>query len=120
MLQCRRRLKKFAFKVPGTVLVAGSTHSGKSYLVNQILIQRKLLIEQPVHKVVYYYSTWQPLYDELLKYVPNITFLNEIDLGRELEKGPHGHTIVTIFDNFGEALKDRELGNFILKHFLIT
>lgn len=119
MKQCRKRLKKFAFKVPATVLVAGSTHSGKSYLINQILIQRKILIEQPVYRVVYYYNTWQPLHEHLKATIPRIQFRNEIDLGRKPEKAPLGRTIITIFDDFGEALQDRELGAFILKHFLV-
>ena len=53
------------FKSPFTCLVAGPTQSGKTSLIENILLQNKDLIKPNVYKIIYCYARWQDKYDNL-------------------------------------------------------
>ena len=118
MTYCDRKVEKFKFYIPGTVLIAGSTSSGKTHLVSQILKHREKLIEKPVAKIIYYYKTWQPLYDVMRSEIPEIIFKNELDI-TEPEKSSINKCTVVIFDDVSEAMRYGPTAIFILSHFTI-
>ena len=57
------------FKHPFRCLVSGPSGSGKTHLVKNLLVCKPKLFSPPgcAQKIYYYYNTWQPLYDELIK-----------------------------------------------------
>lgn len=68
-------------KHPFTCMLSGPSGCGKSTLIQQILGHRDILIDPPVERVVWYYSTWQPLYDTILdvEFVEGLPDLNSLD-----------------------------------------
>ena len=51
-------------KHPFACLVSGPTKSGKSYLVRKILQQNRILIDKPIDKIIYCYSSWQTSFED--------------------------------------------------------
>lgn len=62
------------FTHPFTCLIAGPSQSGKTSLLKEILLFNNLLIEPAPQKIIYCYSVWQPVYDELKNNCKNIEF----------------------------------------------
>ena len=52
---------------PSSVIVAGPSGSGKSYLVDNWLRNPKRIFEEVPDKMVYCYDRWQPLFGKLQK-----------------------------------------------------
>ena len=57
------------FNHPFVMTVTGPTQSGKTYLIAQIIKIADELILPPPTKLMYAYSCWQPLYDEIKKHI---------------------------------------------------
>lgn len=66
------------FLHPFTCLVAGPTQSGKTYLINKILMYQNILINPPPQRIYYCYSVWQSRFDEMLSTIKNIEFFQGI------------------------------------------
>ena len=83
----------FIFKHPFRCYIAGPSFSGKTTLIQKILINQQKMINKPVDRIVFCYKTMQPGY-EVFKYLPihvefieafcstkvfeqNVTFINE-------------------------------------------
>jgi len=54
---------------PFNAVVAGPSQSGKTYWVKQLITSGK--IQPEIEKILFYYSEWQPLYEEM----PNVEFI---------------------------------------------
>ena len=69
------------FKHPFTCIVAGPSGCGKTHLVKQILKYRDTLIDPPVEKVIWYYGTWQHIYDSIpqVHFVEGLPDLSSLD-----------------------------------------
>ena len=50
---------------PFTMLIAGPTSCGKSFLVFNIIAQIKALVTPEVHSITYCYSQWQPIFKKM-------------------------------------------------------
>lgn len=73
------------FKTPISLIIAGSSFSGKTTFIFNLLKNKKMF--QPnFEEIIFVYSTWQPLYDEIEKLLDNISFVNRIPLKEEIEK----------------------------------
>lgn len=64
------------FTHPFSCLIAGPSQSGKTSLIKEILMFNKLIIDPPIQRIIYCYSVWQPIYDEIQNLLSNIE-LNE-------------------------------------------
>lgn len=64
----------YIFLHPFSCMVAGPSQSGKTSLIKEILMFNKLIIEPNIHTIIYCYSVWQPIYDEIKKFNSNIEF----------------------------------------------
>ena len=60
----------YKIRTPATVMMAGSTGAGKSFLVKEILSRLGDVFDRPPKMVIYCYSKDQPLYDEMTKTCP--------------------------------------------------
>ena len=52
---------------PTTMLVCGPTMSGKSVFTSKLIRQADYIFEKTPRKIIYAYSVWQPIFDELEK-----------------------------------------------------
>ncbi len=50
---------------PATIFISGATQSGKSTLIKAIVDRSRRMFTEPVHKAVWCYSMWQPLYQRI-------------------------------------------------------
>ena len=85
-------------KPASTIMVSGCSKTGKSYWTFRLLKSKDLMFEKPVHKVFYYFSMYQPLFDEMKAEIPNIFFYQGLpdNLESLSEKGMH---CLAIFDD---------------------
>ena len=83
---------------PLTATISGSTGSGKTRWLYKLLQHKNEMFDIPVHKIIYCYGVWQPLFDEMEKYldinfhegVPTIGTINEFVDGQ--------HNIIVLDD----------------------
>ena len=59
----------FIFKHPFRCYIAGPSFSGKTTLIQKILINQQKMINKPIDRIVFCYKTMQPGY-EVFKYLP--------------------------------------------------
>jgi hypothetical protein len=57
------------FPWPTQVIVSGPTMSGKSQAVMEILRRRNELFDRRIDDIIYYYSCWDPAFEEFTSYV---------------------------------------------------
>ena len=100
-------------------MVSGASNTGKSYLVNQIIQFRDILIDKPVDAIFVYYKTWQPLYDELKTYHPSVIFKKNIDISIEPEYPPPTTCHIYLFDDHASSMKFGGVGSYILNFFVM-
>lgn len=52
---------------PFSCVISGPSNSGKTYFVKMLLDNAEVVFSKEIQNIVWVYSCWQPLYDELLK-----------------------------------------------------
>ena len=62
------------FESPTTVLVVGASGTGKTTTIYSILRNASGMFKIPPKKIIYAYSAWQPLFDEMRDTISNIEF----------------------------------------------
>ena len=62
------------FKHSFTCMVAGPSFVGKTVFVKKLLSNVNYMVDKPPHKIVWFYSEYQPSYVEMVKTIPNIEF----------------------------------------------
>lgn len=73
------------FKTPISLLIVGSSFSGKTYFIANLLKQRVQMFEPVFEEIIFVYSSWQPVYDELERTINNIKFITTIPSKSEIE-----------------------------------
>lgn len=53
------------FHTPTTFLLAGPSQCGKSTWIRQLIESKDVMFTQPPKKVIYAYSAWQPMFEEM-------------------------------------------------------
>ena len=77
----------FTLGHPFTMMVAASTGGGKTWLVKNLLENRKQWISPaPPQRIIWIYGQWQPLYVELQRIIPDIEFVKGIPANIEDEQ----------------------------------
>lgn len=71
-------LESEIFLHPFTCLIAGPSQSGKTTLLKQILLFNNILINPAPQKIIYCYSAWQSMYDEIKNTLSNVEFFEGI------------------------------------------
>ena len=62
--------EQYLLKHPFRCYIAGPSYSGKTTLIQKILLNQQNLIDKPIDKIVFCYKAMQPAYD-IFKYLPN-------------------------------------------------
>ena len=62
------------FECPTTCILAGPSSSGKTTFLHKLLKQNKHMFQKVPKKIIYCYSTYQPIYDDIKHDVEDIEF----------------------------------------------
>ena len=102
--QTRPDCDKTIFKHPSSILVVGSSESGKTHWVVSLLKEKDTRIVPTPDWIVYCYSHWQPIHGEPRRLYPWIRFQH--GLSSSLFVNQLEDTLVVIDDLWQEALRD--------------
>jgi len=105
----------FTLPHPCLMSLCGPTAAGKSTVAFEIIRRRKELFAEPIEKVTYVYTEYQPKFSELEASDRNIRFtkdLNEID---QIKSGPH---LVILDDLQQELTTDKKMRELVTQFFL--
>lgn len=88
------------FSAPTTILICGSTQSGKTHFTDRLLQNADSMFTTPVDKIVYAYSEHQPMFDKMMSSIPRLIFHQGLPSKEEIEQYTEGvnHTIVVLDD----------------------
>ena len=87
------------FKACSTMMVIGATGTGKSTFIHRLLYTKDAFTK-PVHKIIYCYGIYQPLFDVMKKDLPNIEFHEGIISDLDFD----GNHNVVVFDDLASQI----------------
>lgn len=97
------------FQTPFTLLLAGSSSSGKTTWVLKFVKHRNVLLNNKVNKVVYFYQSWQSLFN---KYLNDIEFREGVPTSEEfIEITSNCTALVIIDDAMTKGIVDSSINN---------
>jgi hypothetical protein len=111
-------MDELKFKCPFTMTVSGGTSSGKSFWIKTLLQNQEHCVDRPFKRVMYCYSVYQPLFDELRRTVPEIEFhegLPKEEFQNPDNFGSELNALVVIDDLMSELANDEELTNLFCR-----
>lgn len=59
---------------PSTWIISGASRTGKSTFVKSLIENTAAIFTERPKDIYYYYSSWQPLFDEIRHTVKNVIF----------------------------------------------
>ncbi len=62
------------FLTPTTIMLVSPQSGGKSTYVNNLIKSGVRMFDQPIVHIMYVYTQWQQLFDEMENTIPNIIF----------------------------------------------
>jgi len=68
-------IEALQFHIPFSMLIAGSSGSGKSTWIEKLLIQQSNVLNKTWDKILYCYSIYDPSYEKLEKIIPNLELM---------------------------------------------
>lgn len=88
------------FSAPTTILICGSTQSGKTHFTNKLLQNANGMFSMPVDRIIYAYSELQLMFEEMEKTIPNLSLHQGLPTKEDIEQYTEGvnHTIVVLDD----------------------
>ncbi len=101
-LAIRAQMEAPKFKVPFTAMCAGPTMAGKTLWIKKFILNSSILMDKKPDLVLYYYSEWQPAYDDLIQ--QGVTFIKGVPDIDELRQSQHSCTLM-IFDDLMQELQ---------------
>ena len=95
----------------------GATCSGKSFWLYQLLRNKDDMFENPPEKVLYCYGMYQPLYEQMEKELPFITFQQGLPSISDLETLANEKTcnLVCLDDLMESVMTSSEMENLFVK-----
>jgi len=93
------------FKHPFTCTIAGPTGSGKTVLLQKILINKKEIFDIEPDRIVVCYKSWQPAYDVFKLTNSSIEFVQGLINAEEFDKNKNN---LLIIDDLMAECKDNE------------
>ena len=88
------------FQSPSTILISGSTQSGKTRFTKKLLENASGMFTLPPQRILYAYSEYQPVFDDMKTTIPNITFHQGLPSRDQIEDFSEGqdHVILVLDD----------------------
>ena len=108
---------RFQLLHPFTAIVAGMTGSGKTVWVQNLLEHASRVIQPPPQRIVWSYSQWQPVYNQMQQTLPGIEFVKGIphDLDEDWYFDPQTNNLIVIDDQMAETSNDKRILNLFTK-----
>ena len=102
---------------PFSLVVSGPSNCGKTFFVKSVIENASRVISHNVDNIVYIYSCWQPLYDQLLQ-IKNINFVNGVpdSLCDDTLLPPTKNNLLIIDDLMNDASNNIEVQNVFTKY----
>lgn len=76
----QENISSYCFKHPFTCIIAGSTGSGKTYFLTNLLLNSDLMIDKPIENLVYCYGSYLPeTFARLKTKFPTIKLIDGLD-----------------------------------------
>ena len=102
---------------PFSMVVSGPSNSGKTYFVKTVIENMDRLFSEKIENIVYVYSCWQPIYDDLLK-IRNIHFVEGIpkSLCDDAILPVHTRNLLIIDDLMNDACNNIEVQYVFTKY----
>lgn len=102
---------------PFSMVIAGPSNCGKTFFVKDIIQYADTIITAKVDNIVYIYSCWQPMYDQLLKIRP-INFVVGIpdSLCDDALLPPNVNNLLIVDDVMAAASQHPEIQNVFTKY----
>lgn len=99
------------------MVVSGPSNCGKTFFVKDIIENAQRIISHPIDNIVYIYSCWQPLYDQLLK-LREINFVKGLpdSLCDDSLLPPEKNNLLIIDDLMNDASGNIEVQNVFTKY----
>ena len=110
-----RDVMNFRLIFPFKLRCIAPSGGGKSFLVRKIIEQRKEIIDKPIDRVIYFFTQWQSIFDEMKAADPNIIFTDRIEDVDALVENP----CIIIFDDCLQSLnKGNPIYDVVTRYFL--
>ena len=103
------------WKHPFPAPVSGPTCCGESQFVKRLLVSGEDIIDSARENIIWCYGMYQPAYDEMLKTIPNITFVAVVPCDLETQINPSIRNSVVIDDLMHELTNDQRMTNLFTK-----
>lgn len=102
---------------PFSLVVSGPSNCGKTYFVKNVIEKASSIITHNIDNIVYIYSCWQPLYDQLLQ-IREINFVNGLpeSLCDDVLLPPEKNNLLIIDDLMNDASNNLEVQNVFTKY----
>lgn len=106
------------FQTPLSLLVCGSSFSGKSTLVAEILLNKAEMFTDEIKEILYVYNVWQPLFDRMETQIPNIKFVNSIPSKEEIENftSNKDHKLMVLDDQMLYLSSNKDITEYVTVH----
>lgn len=73
------------FECPATCIVGGASGSGKTSFIFELLINAQMMFKKIPKKIIYCYSTYQSLYDDMKSRVKGIEFFEGLPSKEDMD-----------------------------------
>ena len=103
-----------------TMLIAGGSGSGKSVFTSKLLQYKSQIMANPPDKIVWCYSVWQPLYDEIQKNDSSIQFIQGVPSMELIQSGNFILVVDDLMDSEETAVVMSDIFTKYSHHYNIT
>ena len=95
---------------PFSMIISGPSSSGKTFFVKTVIENADQLISRPIENIVYVYSCWQPVYDQLLQ-IREIRFIEGLptSLADDVLLPPQKNNLLIVDDLMAEACQNSQM-----------
>ena len=103
------------WKHPFPVIIAGPMCCGKSQFVKRLLEAGEDMIDGAPENIIWCCGMYQPANDEMLRTIPNITFVEGVPCDLETLSNPSIRNLIVIYDLMHELSNDQRMTNLFTK-----
>ena len=107
------KCETFRLKHPFTCMVSGMTGCGKTTWVQRLVHNKADTIKPTPQRILWCYSRWQPVYEEMMQTIPEIEFVRGIPTNIEHDDyfDVNVRNLIVIDDQMSSASNDKQVIN---------
>lgn len=94
------------FQHPSTWIISGASGTGKSTFVKSLIENTDAIFTERPKDIYYFYSSWQPLFDEIHHSVKNVIFMEGLPSESKLsDADSSAESSLWVIDDLGDCAK---------------